>query len=468
MFMSAMEATVVSTAMPTIISDLGGINVYGWVGACYLLASTVSVPLYGKIADLYGRKTILQVGTALFLLGSVGAGFADNIWVLIVARGIQGLGAGAMGPIALTVIGDIFTLEERGRIQGVFGAVWAIAGIAGPLLGGTIVHAWSWPWVFWINVPFGIASMIILARSFREAARPQERPPLDWPGALVLTIGSIFILLGALREYPVLTLPIGLVFYALFVVVERRARDPVLPLSMLRGRLIFVANCSQALLGATMMGTLFFAPLYAQGVLDFSTTDAGASIAPMLVGWPIASALTTRMLAKIGFRSPVWVGSLIIFVSLGIFAYISGRHPALIELQLAMFAYGFGMGLTNIALVISVQSAVDWGQRGVVTAAAMFSRSMGGALGVGALGGVLAAALATKLSPEEVSALLHPHEGGAAAAVVAKPEVAAVLGASITPIFWICFALAVLNLIAVAFYPKSAPAPTPNPEPAIA
>lgn len=467
MFMSAMEATVVSTAMPTIISDLGGIDVYGWVGACYLLASTVSVPVYGKIADLYGRKSVLQIGTALFLLGSVGAGFADNIWILILARGVQGLGAGAMGATALTVIGDLFTLEERGRIQGVFGAVWAIAGIAGPLLGGKIVLLWSWPWVFWINVPFGIASMIILDRAFREPARPRERPPLDGSGALVLTVGSIFILLGASREHPALTLPIGLALYALFVVIERRARDPVLPLSMLRGRLIFVTNCSQVLLGATMMGTLFYAPLYAQGALDFSTTDAGASIAPMLVGWPIASALTTRMLAKIGFRSPVWIGSLIIFASLGIFAFVAGRHPSLIELQLAMFAYGFGMGLTNIALVISVQSSVAWGQRGVVTGAAIFARSMGGALGVGALGAVLANALASKLTPEEVSALLHPHAGGTAE-LVAKPEVAAILGASITPVFWICFALAAINLVAVAFYPKNAPPPTPDPEPAIA
>jgi EmrB/QacA subfamily drug resistance transporter len=454
MFMSAMEATVVGTAMPTIIADLGGIDVYGWVGACYLLAATVSVPVYGKIADLFGRKNILQFGTALFLVGSVASGFANNIWILIIARTIQGLGAGAMGPIVMTVIGDIFTLEERGKIQGVFGAVWAIAGIAGPLLGGTIVHDWSWPWVFWINVPFGIASMWILARAFREPPAQREKHPLDWAGALVLVLGSLALLLGASREYPWITLPLSALFYAAFVVIELRAKDPVLPLPLLRGRLMFVANVAQALLGATMMGTLLYTPLYAQGVLGFSPTDAGATIAPMLVGWPLASAITTRLLVKIGFRSPVWLGSAIIAVSLGWFAYAISGRPSLFELQAAMFVYGFGMGLTNIALIISVQSVVEWGQRGVATAAALFARQMGGALGAGGLGAMLAAGLATRMAPEKVTELLHPHEGAAAAA--ARPEIAEALAAAMTPLFWICFVLGMINAFAVIFYPRSA------------
>lgn len=453
MFMSAMEATVVGTAMPTIIADLGGITVYGWVGASYLLASTVSVPVYGKIADLFGRKRILLFGILLFLGGSVASGFATNIWMLIAARTIQGLGAGAMQPISLTVIGDIFTIEERGRIQGVFGAVWAIAGIAGPLLGGTIVHYWSWPWVFWINIPFGIASMIILVRNYHEKITPRAETHLDWTGALVLMFGSLSLLLGASREIPLLTIPLGLALFAAFVVIEQRAKDPVLPLSMLRGRTVLVATISSSLLGATMMGTLMYIPLFGQGVLGLAPADAGAAIAPMLVGWPIASAITSRMLTRIGFRAPVLLGSLIIAVSLVVFAYIAGHDPSLRSIQLIMTIYGLGMGFANTALLIAVQSAVDWGQRGVATATTMFSRSMGGALGAGGLGAVLAASLASTMSPEDVTHLLDPHRGAAHAAT--SPEVVAALSSALTGIFWIACVMGLVNMVVVAFYPRT-------------
>jgi EmrB/QacA subfamily drug resistance transporter len=438
--------------MPTIIADLGGITVYGWVGAAYLLASTVSVPLYGKIADLFGRKRILLFGIVLFLLGSTASGFATNIWILIAARALQGLGAGAMQPISLTVIGDIFTIEERGKIQGVFGAVWAIAGIAGPLLGGTIVHYWSWPWVFWINIPFGLASMWILARNYHEKIAPREETHLDWLGALVLMFGSLSLLLGASREIPLLTIPLGIALFAAFVVIETRAKDPVLPLSMLRGKTILVATISSSLLGATMMGTLMYIPLFGQGVLGLAPADAGAAIAPMLVGWPVASAITSRMLTRIGFRAPVILGSVIIAVSLVIFAYIAGHGPSLRSIQVVMTIYGLGMGFANTALLIAVQSAVEWGQRGVATATTMFSRSMGGALGAGGLGAVLAVSLATTMRPEDVTHLLDPHRGADHAA--ASPEIVAALSSALTGIFWIACILGVLNVVVVAFYPR--------------
>lgn len=454
MFMAAMEATVVGTAMPTVISELGGLALYGWVGSAYLLTGTVSVPLYGKLADLYGRKPIVLIGIALFLGGSVASGFAGSIGALIVARAVQGLGAGAMQPIALTIIGDIFTIEERGRIQGFFGAVWGIAGVSGPLVGGALVHALSWRWVFWINVPFGIASAAVLMMSYREQ-RARTQVSIDWVGAAVLTGASLCLLLGVGRELPAVTLPAALGLGLLFIWVERRAKDPVVPLDMVMRRPIFVASLSATLLGAAMTAAVMFVPLYVQGVLGGTPTEAGSTIAPMLVGWPIASAITSRMLVRTGFRAPIWLGSVVVAATLVTFALQIGAHASVIAMQATMFVYGLGMGLANTALLIAVQSSVAYGQRGVATAASMFARSMGGAIGVGALGAVLAATLGAGLRPEVVRTLLDAdHRAHGAHAL--DPSVIGVLAAGLAPVFWTTAALAVVNLVVVAFYPHHA------------
>lgn len=452
MFMAAMEATVVGTAMPTVVADLGGLALYGWVGAAYMLASTVSVPVYGKIADLHGRKRVYVFGIALFLAGSLGSGAARTMGELIAARVIQGLGAGAMQPIALTIVGDIFTIEERGRIQGFFGAVWGVAGVVGPLLGGLIVHSFSWPWVFWINLPFGLASIAVVWRYFHEEKQKNGEAPLDWLGASLLTAGASLVLLGATGEHPLLTLPGGAAMIAAFAWVERRAADPVLPLGMVLDRAIGVATLSGLLLGAAMMGILMFVPLYAQGVLGRTPTESGAAVTPMLVGWPLASAVTSRLLVRTGFRAPVVLGSLVVTVSLAAFAALLSPEAPLFTVQLVMFVYGVGMGLANTALLIAVQASVPWNRRGVATATSMFSRSMGGALGAGVLGSLLAARLGTSLSPEKVTALLDPHDR-ASGVVEVGADMIALLAGALGPLFWGLAVVAVLNLVAVAFYP---------------
>lgn len=453
MFMAAMEATVVGTAMPTVIADLGGLALYGWVGAAYLLASTVSVPIYGKLADLYGRKSLLLLGITLFLAGSVASGGAHTIVALILARAVQGLGAGAMQPIAVTVVGDLFSIEERGRVQGLVGAVWAIAGIAGPLLGGLIVHALSWRWVFWVNVPFGLASAAILLRFYREQPRAARTLALDWRGALLLSLAALALLLGAAGELPALTLPLGGVLALLFVWQARRAADPVLPIALVTRRPIAVAALTSLLLGATMMGTLMFVPLYVQGVLGGSPAEAGATAAPMLVGWPIASTLTSRVLVRVGFRAPVWLGSVLCAGSLAAFALLLAPGASMPALQGVMFVYGLGMGLVNTTLLIAVQSSVGWEQRGVATALTMFSRSIGGALGVGAFGSMLAARLGALLPPDSVRAMLDPARRHT---IAGGAEIAAALASSLAPIFWITAGLAALNVLVVAFYPRAA------------
>jgi EmrB/QacA subfamily drug resistance transporter len=452
-FLGAMEATVVATAMPTVISDLGGISLYGWVGAAYLLASTVTVPLYGKLADRRGRKPVLLAGLGMFVIGSVASGLASTIHELIAFRALQGLGAGAVQPIVLTVVGDLYTPAERGRVQGFFGAVWGAAGVSGPLLGGAIVSSLSWRWIFLVNVPPGLAAMAVLWVVYKENARPQPTTPLDLLGAGAITLASVCLLLAASGVAPIATGSAGVLLAAGFVWVERRAADPVLPLSLLGRRLIAVTTSASLLTGAAMMGVLTFLPLHVQGVLGRWPTEAGLVIAPMLVGWPIASAVTSRMIVRTGYRRPTWLGSVITVAALAALVPLVLGHAPPWALGLAMFGFGVGMGLANTAILIGVQASVDQGQRGVATATTMFSRTMGGALGVGGLGAVLAARLGERVPSDVTSALLDPHERER---VLAIPGVVEALGNALQPVFVSCAVAAGLALLVVLAHPHDA------------
>ncbi|HEU4409925.1 MAG TPA: MDR family MFS transporter [Polyangiaceae bacterium] len=467
MFMAAMEATVVATVMPTVIAELGGIHLYGWVGASYLLASTVSVPLYGRLADLRGRKPVLLLGIVLFLAGSVASGLAQTAVALIAFRALQGLGAGAMQPVALTVVGDLYSLSERGKVQAYFGAIWGIAGISGPLLGGLIVRALSWRWVFFINLPFGLASMAVLAFAYREAKR-RESGAIDWAGAFALTASSVALLLGASGVAPLATTAAGVALAVAFVALERRAGEgAVLPLALLGQRAMAVASLSAALLGWAMMSSLTYAPLFVQGVLGGSPTAAGAVVAPMLVGWPVAATLTGRRLSVTGFRAPVRFGAVVIAASLVAFAWaFDARAPAL-AMQAAIFAFGVGMGVSSTSLLVGAQSSVGWGQRGVATATNMFARTMGGALGVGAFGSVLAARLGGAASPEAVTKLLGPERDRSALAGVSSAATEALAG-GLTTVMWAIAGVGLANGLLTFFYPEPPRSPEAAAAPAAA
>jgi MFS family permease len=450
---AAMEATVVATAMPTVVGSLGGLELYGWVGAIYLLASTVTIPLNGKLADVYGRKPVMLAGIFVFLLGSMLSGMSRTMVQLIAFRGVQGVGAGALQPIALTIIGDLYTPRERARIQGLFGAVWGVAAMVGPFLGGLIVRALSWRWVFYINLPFGAISAGLLVLSLREKIERKEHR-FDVLGALTLSGAILALLLAAGRIAPALLFSVSIALLAAFVWVERRAPEPILPLSLLARPVIAVATLGGAILGAVMMGTLMFVPLFVQALLHGTPTEAGSTVGPMLVGWPIAATAGGRLLAKTGFRPIVRSGFIVVTASAVVLWWMLRPGASVWALRIAMTGLGAGLGLANTALLIAVQDSVDWSQRGVATATTMFSRSIGSAIAVGGLGALLAAAIGPSASSAEVERLLNPRiTGGLDAAAVER--LAGGLEHGLANVFLVVAVLAGVGLIVGMMFPRS-------------
>lgn len=453
MFMGAMEATIVATAMPTAVQQLGGIQLYGWVGAVYLLTTTVTIPLYGKLSDLYGRKPIMMLGLVVFLVGSMASGLARTMVQLVIFRAIQGAGAGGLQPVSMTIIGDIFRPVERARMQGIFGAVWGVAAMSGPLLGGLIVHALSWRWVFFINLPAGILSACLIGVFFHEHAEKREHS-LDVGGALLLTAAIVAALLGAGRFAPGIMFGLAALLLAAFVVLERRTAEPVLSLALLRRPIMSVSSAAGATMGAVMSSTVIYLPLYVQAVLAGTPTQAGATVAPMLIGWPIASTLSGRLLLRSGYRPLVRVGvSIMTAASLAL--ALALRHDATsLVLGATMFVMGAGMGCANTALIIAVQESASWEERGVATASTLFFRTIGGALAVGALGAVLAAAMGPHVPAPLLNQLLSPEHGrGLDGNLLA--QLSGALRSALERVFDVIAAISVAALAAALLFPRA-------------
>lgn len=393
----AVEQTVVSTAMPSIIAAFHGLDIYPWVFSAYLLASTVTTPVYGKLADRWGRKPLLLFGLALFTAGSIGSGAARSMGELIGMRVIQGLGAGAVGPMVLTLLGDLFSLEQRARVQGLFSAVWGVSSVAGPLLGGYVTDRLSWRWVFYATVPFSAVAAWVLVRHVRETVRPAGRRPVDWAGAALLAGGSTALLLailggsGGSAAQPAGLLGLAVALLAAFGFVERRAADPILPPD-----LFLTPTITPAILGSFLIGALMFAidtyvPLYVQGVLGGRATEAGAVITALFLSWAVSVAVAAKVVLRLGFRRTGVVGMGLI--TLGMAGLVAGAMvPAwsVRIFQASLTVTGFGFGPASLCCILNVQNAVDWGRRGVATGAIQFFRTLGGAVGVGALGATLA------------------------------------------------------------------------------
>jgi EmrB/QacA subfamily drug resistance transporter len=395
---AALDSTVVGTAMPTIIGQLGGLSEYAWVFSAYLLASTTTVPLYAKLADIHGRKPIFLFGLALFVTGSALCGLAGSMWVLIAFRTIQGLGAGAVQPISFTIAGDIFEPRQRARMQGFFSGVWGIAAIVGPAIGGLITATVGWPWVFELNIPVGLVAAAIIGLRLDE--RFERRPHrIDWLGAALLS-GSVALLLFAVAEggqlFGWVSAPFAAMIVAaaaliwLFVRQSRRVPEPLVDLDLLAVPLIRAGLWIGTLAGIVMFGVTTFVPPLVQGVQGGTAVQAGAVVAAMSIGWPVGSVVSGRTLHRVGARPFVLAGCALIL--LGSLATTQAtRIDSLAFATAACGVVGLGMGLSSTVLLIMIQGAVPWQRRATATGLVQFSRTIGGSVGVGLMGGILAA-----------------------------------------------------------------------------
>ena len=479
MFLAALEATVVSTAMPTVIASLGGLSHYSWVFSAYLITSTVTVPVWGKLSDLYGRRPLYQAGIAVFLLGSVLSGVATSMTQLIAFRALQGLGAGALVPLGMTIIGDVYTLEQRARMQAYFSGVWGLASVVGPVAGGFITDNLSWRWVFYINIPFGLAAAAVMGLALKESRR-HGRAAIDYAGAATLMTAITLLMLalveggGSVAE---LLSPRNLALLAgaavvgvVFALVERRAADPVVPFRLFRHRVVAVAVVAGFLAGVSMFGAITFVPLFAQGALGLSATEAGSLLTPLMLSWVGMAVVGGRLLLRVGYRKTTLAGAGLL--TLG-FAMLSsfGRGSARWWLYLDLVLIGAGLGLTMLTLLIAVQQAVPRAQLGTATSFNQFARSIGGAVGVAVMGAVLSAGLASQLrelgsagaaglTPEKAAELAaHPNALIEPAARAELPPetldaLQEALASSVRRVFWTGTALAALSLLVSFWLPR--------------
>ncbi|WNG30119.1 MFS transporter [Cystobacter fuscus] len=456
LFMAALEMTVVSTAMPTVVSDLGGLHSYAWVFTAYMLASTITVPIYGKLSDLYGRKPVLLFGVGLFLVGSIASGLATSMGMLIAFRTLQGLGAGAMQPVALTVVGDLYTLEQRARVQGAFSAVWGIAGLVGPLTGGLIVKYLTWHWIFFVNVPIGVGAMLLLGVFFHE--RVQRKPQrLDIAGAVLLSVGVVLLLIGVQGMEHQLPALVGAgVLLAAFVFVELRAAEPLLPMSLFRIPAIAISSVAGALFSSAQFGATTYVPLYVQAVLGGSPTLAGGMITPMIVGWPLASLLAGRLILRMGFRPLIIGGFGMAGAGTALMALLLKPGASLLVPEVAMGVFGLGLGFASTSLLIAVQTSVGWELRGVATASNMFFRTIGGALGVGLMGGVMVSKLMEDphIPLSAANQILSPEHGRGLAPEVLR-TLGDALGRGLSLNFWLICVSALGAFLAALFFPRT-------------
>ncbi|HEY4602357.1 MAG TPA: MDR family MFS transporter [Cerasibacillus sp.] len=394
MFLAAIEGTIVATAMPSIVADLGGFSLYSWVFSAYLLTNASTVLIFGKLADTYGRKPIFIGGVIVFLIGSTLSGFAVSMEMLIGARFIQGVGAGALMPMATTIVGDIYTKEERAKVQGYLSSVWGISAVSGPLLGGLFVDVLHWRYVFWMNIPLGILAMIGILFFLHEHIEKKKRE-INYLGTFLLfiTVSSLMVLLTEMSHISrpnqfLLLIGITIVSLILFCVYERRSKMPVMPLKLWRNGPIRIANLTALTTGMIVIGVSSYLPTYVQGIMGKSATIAGFTLTMMSIGWPIASTVAGRLLLRIGYRSTAVLGGVSLLLG-SVFFYFLTPLKSPIWAGTGSFFIGVGMGLTSTTFIVLIQSSVRWDIRGIATASHIFMRSLGSTIGVAILGAVL-------------------------------------------------------------------------------
>jgi EmrB/QacA subfamily drug resistance transporter len=396
----AIDGTVIATAVPSIVGSLGGFAQFPWLFSVYLLAQAVTVPVYGKLADIFGRKPVMLLGIGLFLLGSILCGVAWSMGALIAFRAVQGLGAGAVQPMAMTIVGDLYSVAERAKVQGYTASVWGISSVVGPTLGGVLSEYVSWRWIFFINIPLCLIAAASIGLRFAEQVQ-KRRPRIDYAGATTLTVALTLLILGLLEggqawawgsAQSLAVLGAGIVLLAAFVLIERRAADPVVPLQLLRHRLLVTTNLVAACVGAVLIGLSSYVPTFVQDVLGTGPLVAGFALAALTFGWPLSASQSGRAYLRIGFRHTALVGASGVALGSGLLLLLGGSS-SVVQVAATVFVIGLGMGFAAAPTLIAAQSSTTWQQRGVVTGTNMFFRSAGSAVGVAIFGAIANATL---------------------------------------------------------------------------
>jgi EmrB/QacA subfamily drug resistance transporter len=398
MFFSALEQTIVGTAMPTIISELNGFTIFAWVTTAYMITSTTVVPIVGKLSDLYGRRFLYLLGTIIFIIGSGLCATATSMEQLVIYRGLQGIGGGMIMPLSQTIIGDIFTAEQRAKWQGIFGGLFGLSSVIGPFLGGLIVDSISWHWIFLINVPFGLLSAILIFMGLKhESIEKKDKVNIDYLGIITLIPAIVLLLLGLTFGGDKFEWASTTSFFIFggsillligFGFIERKAAEPILDLSFFKNRIFATMNALGFLLGLGMFGAIMFVPMYMQGILGVSPTQAGSTMTPMMIAMIAASVVGGQLLLRFSFRTVLTSGML-----LGALGFFLMSTMGIDSNEFTAYAYmvvlGLGMGLVMPTLMIAIQNEFPKSQLGTVTSASTFFRSIGGTIGITVLNSIM-------------------------------------------------------------------------------
>jgi EmrB/QacA subfamily drug resistance transporter len=468
MVMIAIEATIVSTAMPQIVAELGGLRLYSWVFSSYLLAQTAMTVVFGNLADVYGRKPVMLAGIAIFLIGSIAAGLAWSMPAMIACRLLQGVGAGAVQPVAMTIVADLYPARERGKIQGYLASVWAVSAVVGPVVGGLIVRHLSWAWVFWINLPFGLIAALGFSLFLHENA-PRERRSIDLAGAAAFSVAVTSLLIALTEIGNGEALPVALaggLFCAAgltFVTVERRAPHPMVSFALWSHRPIAATNGVGLLAGMALTGLTTFLPIYVQIVLHRSAVVAGLTLTTMLLGWPAGATLASRLFHRFALRRLLVAGVLLQPVGAACLVMLRPESSPIVA-GLGSLIMGFGMGLIGVSSLVLLQELVGAGQRGTVTASNIFSRNLGSAIGATVLGAVLNYGLnrslgARSVTTEQLRPLLDGHPG----ALAADASLHLALQQALNLTFWAMLLISLGTVIVALCIPAPAASPIDRP-----
>ena len=462
MFLGAVEGTVVTTAVPTIVKELQGFNIISLVFSVYLLTSAISTPICGKLSDLYGRKNVLSIGIIIFLAGSFLCGLSQSMFMLIGFRAIQGIGAGAIFTVTFTIVGDLFTLEERPKVQGTLSSVWGIASLAGPFLGGLLIDTLSWHWVFFVNIPFGILSVILLQKNLVENFE-KKKHKIDYAGIIVLSTAmiiflSIFLLtesLGVNRStFTILAISATAILLFLFYKIEIKAKEPTIPFDIFTKSSIII-NAISFLASAVLIGMDVYMPIYMQNILGYSATVSGLTIAPMSVTWLLSSVIMGKSIIKYGEKRVLLVSNSIILLSVALLPTL-GVSSSLVLVLLYVSIMGIGFGGAFTTLTIVVQESVEYGKRGTAIATNSLLRTLGQTIGVSVLGSMFNLFIVKYFLRIGIQGInpSNLYKSSAHAGAVSSEQVKLSLVSSMHVLFIILIAISCLSLILTIILPK--------------